>query len=506
MKRLLHTSTAFAVFLGALAAPASAGYTTQLSVANSPANAVCPVKVQFNGSVVGAPYTQFQYWFVYLVNGVEQVTPKTTALMQRSAVAPVAYSLTITTSSDQTTSNIVELHASDLAGQAETISNQVKYFVTCAPPPRGFVGAVSAKPTPTPTPIPVTPKYGSLIGAIGTIAPPKLAEPRLLFGAPGLSYCVESGLSGGDCKNAQASQALVLVWDWKQNAASCQPNCIGSVDGYRIYHAPGSGSGMSSKTAVSGPRTAVAYSGADVTAAILSQGRYRVGDCFVVKAVKGATESPDSPTYCVRDADVARTFSGTFKKLSHLRSPHKHAHSLSGVCNTTTEYPIDSSQNFTVGYMYTGDEYTVKCNAHDSDIWRGAVVFDLSSLAGKLIRNATLHFGSHLTTNLVKTPLSIPPFVQDTQIACGTEIGTGRDAWWGSAGWIEFDSFASGIPSGGGAIDIDVTAQIRRWSAGDPNYGFVMRGATEAIQQSNFRWGCLSYYSDISLAVEYYRL
>src|SRR4029077_12999995 len=150
-------------------------------------NAVCPVKVQFNGSVVGAPYTQFQYWFVYLVNGVEQVTPKTTALIQRSAVAPVAYSLTITTSSDQTTSNIVELHASDLAGQAETISNQVKYFVTCAPPPRGFVGAASV---PSPTPTPVRLNYGALAGII---APPKLAEPRLLFGAPGISYCVESG-------------------------------------------------------------------------------------------------------------------------------------------------------------------------------------------------------------------------------------------------------------------------------------------------------------------------
>ncbi len=480
MKRTLVSSLAVVALFGALTVPAQATQGAQLTVVNSPLTDVCPVKVQFNGMVIGVPNLPFQYWFITLVNGVEQVTPRTTMLMPATGVVAVRYSLPIATSSDQTTTNIVELDATDLAGQARpTVSTQVKYFVTCRAPSTRFQTATQLDTRNLP------PKSGTALStAIQTIrAPTGLASTT----DPGV--CLKHfgpdllGLVTVLC-GAAIKDGLLLVWDWTP-IANCAA-CPQAADGFRIYRSDGRA-------------LAATQNGANSAVGIKRPADGYDGKCYTATAYKGSTESSDSRQFCIGSAVAIGTQTAKFAP-SHVRSPVQDASIRSGVCNSTTQHDY-SDPSFEVGYEHTGTVDAV-CNYHTSTFYRGAVAFDVSRLAGKAIRKATLRFGSLVTRIIPKTPISRPYFALPTSTtdSCATEIGTGRDEWWARTGWIEFDSISSNIAPAA----IDVTVPVSRWLNGAPNDGFVMRGSNEGNQQTDFRFGCRTTFANISLEVEYY--
>lgn len=133
----------------------------------------------------------------------------------------------------------------------------------------------------------------------------KLAEPTQLAATSDDGTCA-THLNNFVCHLAEIDRDLILVWNWTSNAASCAPNCVETVDGYRIY--PAASAGIASRTMMSsGMRAAVITEAANVTGAVLGRDKFHTGQCFVVRAFHGADESPDSAPVCVGAHDGATT-------------------------------------------------------------------------------------------------------------------------------------------------------------------------------------------------------
>jgi hypothetical protein len=474
MARIPCVSIVLAVLFGALSAPAQATYAAQLGIAGGPqTNVACPVKVPFSGAVIGMPGVPFQYWFITLVNGVEQVTPKTTMTMPMTGVAPVTYPLTITNSSDQTTTNIVELDASDLSGQARpTASTQVKYFVTCRTSTTQY-HAAQAMGVLSPTP---APRWGGASG-LGMIVP---TAPKGMAATQDPQACAQHmGLVGGlVCQTGLSTGALALVW----NSAACD-TCF---DGYHLYRVD---SGRHDLLQTQPDKT--------LTGTILGReaGPF-TGRCYAVTAYQAKFESADSNPACIGGGQIQVT--GNYRPM-YQRSPQQRRiddTGLSGTSNSNGGHIYDmGDKQLIVGFNYMTDKRNLG-DHFENTVNRMGLLFDLSNLRGKTVTKAVLHL-------FVEHSIVGRAYAVDHSTSCATRIGAGVDRWWQYSDQIAGPGGPAVSSTSGPDVDIDVTQFVQSWTH-NTNFGFVLYGADENLNAFTEN-SCQTWYrSASSLDVTHY--
>jgi hypothetical protein len=160
--------------------------------------------------------------------------------------------------------------------------------------------------------------------------------------------------------------------------------------------------------------------------------------------------------------------------------------------HTGDHYDLATFAFVMAGFKYTtiksiaGDEF-------DNWVYRGAFVFDLGPMAGRVLQKATLHL--RVSNTEVQSGY-------DNLRSCGDELGTGKASWWAGSDWIEADWVDSTIGTGPKA-DVDVTQEVRSWMNGKPNWGFVLRSQQENINAFT-EAKCISTYDPPTLTVEYF--
>jgi len=480
---LIFCMTAIAALLAALTAPAQATYLAQLTVANNPVTAFCPLKVQFNGTVVGVANSPFQYWFTTLVNGVESVTPKTTMVMPMTGVASVTYSLPIANSSDQMTTNIVELDAADLAGQAKpTTSTQVKYFVTCRPS-SGYRAAAAAmslpSPSPSPNPLRATAKAAPtalpLFGVI-TVYP---NAPKGMASTQDPQVCSQhmGWIVGLICQTGLSTGALALIWS--------TGNCDTCFDGYHLYRVD------------SGRRDLLqTQPDKSITGTIFAKedGPF-VGRCYMVTAYQGKLESADSSPACIGggQVQVSESFSPTNQSSSHRY--HVSSTGFAGAVSPAAGGPAGTNPSqLIVGFKYTTEKLPVG-DSSSNVVNRMGLLFDLSKLSGKTVTKAVLHLH-------VDHAITGSSYFTDYHSSCATRIGAGIDRWWQYGDLSGEPGGVAASYSSGPDVEVDVTALVQGWTH-NPNFGFVLYGAedlTAFTENSCETW----YTNGSSLDVAHY--
>ena len=351
--------------------------------------------------------------------------------------------------------------------------------------------SVMLNPLATPTPKPYVPPMAL---AMNPLAAPHLnstTDPSVCASHFGSDVLFVPLLCGAAIK-----AGLMLVWDWSPTP-SC-PTCPQSVDGYNVYRTDG---GRHQKLVTQSPQ--------DVTGwgpPVPSDGW--AGKCYRVSAVAGSQESFMSNQVCVggivQVGTQTVTFSPQLVRTAHHRTTHK-----SGICNSTDTVLSFDNKSLEVGYDY--HNFTAFCDEHTSNNYRGGVLFDVSSLAGKKIFKATLHLGQIYTeyngspnSNASYQFVDHPYDFTSSSWSCGNVIGIGTNTWWSIPSWFAMSDFNSWSGSST-PIDIDVTTKVAPWLQGSPNYGFVMRSSIEGdLNDFQYLWACTTTVSQPSLTVEYF--
>jgi hypothetical protein len=155
-----------------------------------------------------------------------------------------------------------------------------------------------------------------------------------------------------------------------------------------------------------------------------------------------------------------------------------------------------AGKEIVVGYE---QQQQSSCDFQGDYVYRGAVKFDLSSLAGKTVKKAILTF--HIRGSHQPLPVAIP-----LNCAAGVFIGTTDwtvgpypESWEVPVG----DSVGPVDQIGWNVSPIDVTSRVSSWVHGDvPNDGFTMKGKMENLNATGVDI-CSTYYNQFKLTVTY---
>jgi hypothetical protein len=462
---------------GVLAAP----ITVSLSALPVAYNGPCPVTVKFTGNISGKAFAKISYVFAHTLGKTTTKTVPVSATLPKSGLLPPVYESLI----------IDAAHAGAQTNELDVTPGTSKasaaFTVACTTlAPAQISTSVFSTPTPKPSPQLVQLAFNSI--------PP----PTLRQAASALDCAAHFGsdiLFVPTLCAAAMKAGLMLVWDWSP-AAGC-PTCPQTLDGYNIYRVDG---GRRQKLWSQTPQDAKGWG-----PPIPSDGWN--GKCYQVSAYKGSQESFFSNRVCVGGNVVVGTQTVTLTP-QRVRTAHHLTIHQSGVCNST-DTTLSFSNQFEVGYDYS--IFTAFCDKHISNNYRGAVLFDLSSLSGKKVFKATLHLGQSYT-DYEGSPNSTASyqFVDSPHIfhtaswSCGNVIGTGIGAWWSTPSWFGVSDFNSWTGSST-PLDIDVTIKVGSWLAGTPNYGFVMHSSIEGdLNDFKYLWACTTTVNHPTLTVEYF--
>jgi hypothetical protein len=165
---------------------------------------------------------------------------------------------------------------------------------------------------------------------------------------------------------------------------------------------------------------------------------------------------------------------------------------------------------FSIGSRYKQDAWSTKqlvvgwteyhsggfCWEWETSTYRGAVKFDLSSLAGKKAQKAILTF--HVDNS--------HPLRGSTPVSCADGLYLGTMDWINAAlsSHIPVGADVGSVHAPQGWVAVDVTSPVNAWLSGKAtNNGFVMKGRMENLtQQGNAE--CTSIYGKFRLDVKYF--
>lgn len=304
---------------------------------------------------------------------------------------------------------------------------------------KGAAGAIAQKPT--------QPELPKNLGG-GPILSPK---PVQLHSTLDLQECGKHGGVGGGvaCQALLAKGQLVLVWDWSGSE---------KIDGYRVYRTDG------------GKHEAVGVqqSGKDITMYVVPPAGGYDGKCFSVVAFAGAKESLVSNAYCTSGGATLQSISLSAAQ-TRVAAREKHQQPQGLFKHTPLDEDDKAPKGIHVGYQFFTQKDTVK-----DGWWNGwdetALLYDLAGVAGKKIWSAKLHLT--VTVAAIGTVTD----ARDHLTSCATRIGYGRDRWWQHNDWV--DSAVTLTPGEitGPDVSIDVTAMVKAWAGGQPNFGLVLMG------------------------------
>ena len=139
------------------------------------------------------------------------------------------------------------------------------------------------------------------------------------------------------------------------------------------------------------------------------------------------------------------------------------------------------------------------CDFHGNYVYRGAVKFDLSSLAGKTVKKATLTF--HIRGSHQPLPVAIP-------LNCAAGVFMGTTDWTVGpypVSWeVPVGDLVGPVAQIGWNVNpLDVTSRVISWVHGDvPNEGFTMKGKMENLNATGVDI-CSTYYNQFKLTITY---
>ena len=139
------------------------------------------------------------------------------------------------------------------------------------------------------------------------------------------------------------------------------------------------------------------------------------------------------------------------------------------------------------------------CDFQGDYVYRGAVKFDLSSLAGKTVQKATLTF--HIRSSHQPLPVAIP-------LNCAAGVFMGTTDWTVGSYPVSWevpvgDPVGPVVQIGWNVAPLDVTSRVSSWVHGDvPNDGFTMKGKMEDLHATGVDI-CSTYYNQFKLTVTY---
>jgi hypothetical protein len=138
----------------------------------------------------------------------------------------------------------------------------------------------------------------------------------------------------------------------------------------------------------------------------------------------------------------------------------------------------------------------------DDYIYRAALLFDISSLAGRTIRSA--HLAMSVDNAYLDPSMSWETIPSDHRTSCAAKIGVGLARWWSYSDWIEDAIVLRPGEYNGPDISMDVTPIVQGWRHGEPNFGIVLEGEEENLNAFTEK-GCITTYqpASIKLVVEY---
>lgn len=304
-------------------------------------------------------------------------------------------------------------------------------------------------------------------------------------------------LAGGD--------QLMLIWNW--SPCSGDANCVQKIDGYHVYHPSSGASGYAGRNLIASNSLPTPLATQDKQEAMFEfLSGFKSGDCYVVTAFAGNTESQPSNRFCLAGSAALGAQSVTLNP-AQMRSSTTNVKlgtglvasletALSGIVSGDIARQTWNQQlnALHVGYFYNTNK-SISGDSKYNELWRGGIWFDLSSLSGKAVNKATLRF------HVARTVLGIPP-LENYASSCAAQVGTASRDWWYDTKWIDGDFF-SDVSAKGPSISVDVTPQVRSWMQGQTNNGFILKGRDENIDAFT-EDSCETVYDNAALDIEYF--
>jgi len=369
----------------------------------------------------------------------------------------------------------------------------MKPVIVPVPPTRCPPAAATPAPAPAGPPAPALPPGVRKKVVLKTLATPapgvsenaqqngiaSVIAASLKVAAPANLHSVTSGTDCGThvgafgalvCPDMMKSGDLLLIWDWRPGDG---PD---TIDGYRIYRSTGEllatrPSAEQTLFDVPKPRNGGGYN----------------GTCYAVSAYVGSRESARSPVYCAGGGSVATTV--------QLRAMHGRVSwrerkdaGFDLMAPFGTDDPVKAGS---VGFKYSSEKHLIK-DSYDNIFYRSAWAFDLSPLLNRRLFAAKLKFTIATSEGA------------GNNHSCAAQVGEGVEFWWKNAGWLD-GRFGDdiGLGEAGPTITADVTKIVAPWMRGEPNYGFVVKGADENLGAFTNKT-CFTTYTPAVLEVTYY--
>jgi len=319
--------------------------------------------------------------------------------------------------------------------------------------------------TPKPGQSLTTTKKGIDLSKVFTIA-----APKNLKSAASLTDCgAHAGLIGAlFCPDMVKSGNLLLIWDWQPGDG---PD---DIDGYRVYR-------VDQGSQLVGTQDKKDLTFVDVPKPAGNDSSYYGGKCYAVSAYSGTRKSALSPPFCAGAGSAAATV--------RLSANDTSTSSWYKACGGYERH-ISTHGSMTVGFSYAEKKAILGDSCYNY-IYRGGVVFDVSSLRGQRLVSAQLKLG-------------ISESKGSGNYSCAEHIGTGVDSWWQHDGWLG-GSFGGNVTpiNVGPVVTADVTAIVASWMRGEPNYGFVLQGPDENLNAFTDAI-CTTTYINPQLVVIYF--
>ena len=332
----------------------------------------------------------------------------------------------------------------------------------------------------------LTARAGSPV-ALATATPRFGTSPTARVGAPVLLYTIAAptaltSVQGvADCERRDTAHVfgckgnieagnLILGWTWSDPAGA-------HIDGYHVFQS----------SDARGPFTFVMSTSLQVASMGLGA---HANNCFEISAISGQQQSPKSTPFCRKAGDVAVV---TELAPNHVRTSTK-THDKHGTISNATfftpHFQVDSQG--VVGHEYYSREHTFG-DAVANEIWRTAWSFDLSSIKGPMV-------SARFKYTIDQSYGSL-----GNNHSCADRLGTGTEFWWKDQDPNLFidGPFTITPPLIGPTISVDVTSIVAPWTAGQPNYGIVLRNSDENIN-AFANTVCDSTFTNVVLDVIHY--
>ena len=336
----------------------------------------------------------------------------------------------------------------------------------------------------------------------GVFAPPPVISPAMnLSSTTNLAVCEkhfssDSFFTPVACANAVKDGSVILIWDWPAIVYPAgDPAYITKIDGFHVYQVLGLG-----KYVLVGKIPL-----ADKNYEILPKSWATGGPfSFVVRAYKGAIESPNSNLYTLKAG--ASGVSTVVLPLANTASGGQYRYKTSSI--TTCKTGLGGSISLGSSPLVVGFDHVVpedSCLKFYWEYYRAQFGFDLSLVKGP-VSSAQLSYRQDYSSAPGQS--------------CASQLGVVTTTTPGALPKdLAYDPYLLLSPYGytGAVTKLDVTDQVRDWTLGAPNAGFLFVGRDEDLPSTScggfLEPGCIggpsetcwSRYSDFALTVTYFK-